>query len=127
MQKWIMFVVFIFASLLSVYLIIFSLPEKPKDETEGLPEGVTLMKVVASNDFVFDKPEYRVKAGETVRLVLQNKSGIHGIEIAEFGINLQGDKLQQDVTFDKPGTYEIKCSVACGIGHDTMKSVLVVE
>jgi Heme/copper-type cytochrome/quinol oxidases, subunit 2 len=127
MHKWIMFVVFSAAALLSVYLLTFGLPEKPKDETAGLPEGMQLLKVEASQDFVFDQKEYHVKAGEPVRLILKNKSGLHGLAIKELNIDLQGATLTQDVTFDKPGTYEMHCSVMCGTGHADMKSVLIVE
>lgn len=127
MQKWIMFVLFIAASLLGVYLLTFGLPAKPVDESASLPEGMTLMKVEASNDFVFDQEVYTVKVGDKVRLKLQNKSGIHGLEIADLGVNLQGDHLEQDIEFTEPGEYEIHCSVACGVGHANMKAKLVVE
>ncbi|OUM93644.1 MAG: cytochrome C oxidase subunit II [Thermobacillus sp. ZCTH02-B1] len=127
MHKWIMFGVFIAACVFGLYLLAFELPEKPVDESEGLPEGMTLLKIEAYNDFTFDQTEYRVKQGESVRLVLKNVSGIHGIEIKELGIRLEGDKLQQDVVFDQPGEYEIACSVACGIGHADMKAKLIVE
>ncbi|MWC28874.1 cupredoxin domain-containing protein [Paenibacillus sp. MMS18-CY102] len=127
MHKWIMFVVFTAATLLSVYLLTFGLPDKPKDETAGLPEGMQLLKVQASNDYVFNEKEYHVKAGTTVRLLLQNKSGIHGLAIKDLNVDLQGDKMQQDIKLDKPGTYEMHCSVMCGSGHETMKSVLIVE
>ncbi|HUC93302.1 MAG TPA: cytochrome C oxidase subunit II [Paenibacillus sp.] len=127
MHKWIMFAVFIGASVLGLYLLTFGLPEKPVDESAGLPEGMTLMQVEASNDFVFDQPEYRVKQGDMVRLVLKNKSGIHGLGIPDLGIDLKGDTLEQDVTFDKAGEYEIVCTVPCGVGHANMKSKLIVE
>ncbi|MFD1953478.1 cytochrome C oxidase subunit II [Paenibacillus thailandensis] len=127
MQKWIMFVLFIAASLLGVYLLTFGLPEKPVDESAALPEGMTLLKIEASNDFVFDQEVYTVKVGDKVRLKLHNKSGIHGAEIKGLNVNLQGDHLEQDIEFTEPGEYEIHCSVACGIGHADMKAKLVVE
>lgn len=127
MHKWIMFGLFIAACVFGLYLLAFELPEKPVDESAGLPEGMTLLRIEAYSDFTFDQTEYRVKQGENVRLVLKNVSGIHGIEIAEFGIKLEGDTLQQDVVFDRPGEYEIICSIPCGIGHDDMKAKLIVE
>ena len=127
MHKWIMFVVFAAASLLGVYLLTTQLPGKPVDEAASLPPGVTLMKVEASADFVFDQKEYKVKKGEKVKLKLINKSGVHGLAIPELGIELKDDKLEQEVTFDKPGTYEMHCAVMCGAGHANMKSVLIVE
>ena len=127
MHKWIMFGVFIAACVFGLYLLAFELPEKPVDESAGLPEGMTLLKIEAYNDFTFDQPEYRVKQGESVRLVLKNVSGVHGIEIAAFDIKLEGDALQQDVVFDQPGEYDIICSIPCGIGHADMKAKLIVE
>ncbi|EXX89438.1 cytochrome C oxidase subunit II [Paenibacillus darwinianus] len=127
MHKWMMFVVFIAASVLGLYLITFGLPAKQMEEAPSLPEGMTLLQVEASNDFVFDQPEYRVKQGEMVRLVLKNKTGIHGLGIADLGVDLQGDKLEQDITFDKAGEYEVVCTVPCGVGHANMKSKLIVE
>ncbi|REE80232.1 cytochrome c oxidase subunit 2 [Paenibacillus taihuensis] len=127
MHKWIMFIVFAAASILGVVLLTTQLPGKPVDEAASLPPGVTLMKVEASADFVFDKKEYKVKKGDKVKLKLVNKSGVHGLAIPDLGIDLQGDKMEQDVTFDKPGKYEMHCAVMCGTGHQDMKAVLIVE
>lgn len=127
MHKWIMFGLFIAASALGVYLMLFALPEKPVDESSGLPEGMELLKIEAYSDFTFGQEEYRVKQGTPIRLVLQNKSGVHGIEIPGMNITLEGDNLQQDVTFDQPGEYTIECSIPCGVGHSTMVSKLIVE
>ncbi|GGD54173.1 cytochrome C oxidase subunit II [Paenibacillus nasutitermitis] len=127
MHKWIMFIVFAAASLLGVYLLTTQLPGKPVDEAASLPPGTTLLKVEASSDFVFDKPEYHVKAGDKVIMKLINKSGVHGLAIPELNIDLQGDKMEQELTLDKPGKYEMHCSIMCGTGHADMKSVLIVE
>ncbi|QAY66447.1 cytochrome C oxidase subunit II [Paenibacillus protaetiae] len=127
MHKWVMFVLFIAASLLGVYLLTFGLPEKPVDESASLPEGMTLLKVSASNDFVYDQDVYTVKVGDKVRLKLSNKSGIHGLKIEDLNVDLEGDHLQQDIEFTKPGEYVMHCSVPCGVGHATMTAKLIVE
>ncbi|MGO4184208.1 cytochrome C oxidase subunit II [Paenibacillus sp. MCAF9] len=127
MHKWIMFTVFAAASLLGLYLLTFALPAKPVDESASLPEGMTLLKVVASNDFVFDQKEYKVKVGDKVRLKLSNKSGIHGMHIDELQVALDNDHPETDLEFKEPGTYRIYCSIPCGQGHTTMESTLVVE
>ncbi|MFC4778646.1 cytochrome C oxidase subunit II [Paenibacillus sp. GCM10023252] len=130
MQKWIMFIVFSAASLLAVYLLTAGLPEKPVDESAALPEGTTLLKVEASNDFVFDQEEYKVKAGETVRMVLKNTSGIHGLAIQDLGVELTAEANQVDIEIkpEQAGkVYEMVCSIPCGAGHTTMKAKLVVE
>jgi cytochrome c oxidase subunit 2 len=113
------------ACLLSVVLLTVGLP-KSEEAAESPEEAANTVKIVASN-FEFDQQEYRVKAGETKVVKLQNKRGIHGLEIQGLDIKLEGDKLEQEVTFDKPGTYPIVCSVMCGEGHLDMKTVLVVE
>lgn len=127
MHKWVMFVLFTAASLLGVYLLTFGLPAKPVDEAAGLPEGVSLLKVVASNDFTFDQPEYKVKVGDKVKLKLENKSGIHGVHIDELQVALDNDHPETDLEFTEPGEYRIYCSIPCGKGHVTMESKLIVE
>ncbi|AJY73418.1 cytochrome c oxidase subunit II [Paenibacillus beijingensis] len=127
MHKWLMLVVLLAASVLSLYLLTFGLPQKPEDETAGLEAGVELLKVSASKDFVFDKKEYTVKAGQKYKLVLVNKSGSHGLAIPDLGIDLKEDKMEMEITFEEPGSYEMVCSVMCGIGHADMKSVLIVQ
>ncbi|MCE5171353.1 cupredoxin domain-containing protein [Paenibacillus profundus] len=125
MQKWTMFILFSVACLFAAGLMLFNMPQ-PEAE-EAAPEGVQLVKIVATNDFKFDQAEYKVKAGEKVRLKLVNKSGFHGAGIKDFDIDLKDGQMEKDVVFDKPGKYEIHCSVMCGTGHDDMKSFLVVE
>lgn len=127
MHKWVMFTLFTAASLLGLYLLTFALPSKPVDESASLPEGMSLMKIVASNDFVFDQAEYKVKVGDKVRLKLSNKSGIHGLHIDELKVALDNDNPETDLEFTEPGTYKIYCSIPCGQGHTTMESTLIVE
>ncbi|GGG55369.1 MULTISPECIES: cytochrome C oxidase subunit II [Paenibacillus] len=127
MHKWIMFVLLSAASLLAVYLLTFGLPEKPKDESAELPEGTVLVKVQANSDFTFDQEEYKVKVGDKVILKLQNKSGIHGLKIDELNVDLEGQELETNLEFDKPGEYIMHCSVPCGTGHLEMKTKLIVE
>ncbi|MGO4539922.1 cytochrome C oxidase subunit II [Paenibacillus sp. 2TAB19] len=127
MHKWIMFVLFTAASLLGVYMLTFGLPAKPVDEAASLPEGVSLLKLVASNDFTFDQETYTVKVGDKVKMKLENKSGIHGVHIKDLQVELDNDHPETDLEFDKPGEYLIECSIPCGQGHTTMHAKLVVE
>lgn len=127
MHKWIMFTVFIAASLLGVFLLTFKLPEKPVDESALLPEGVTLMKVVASNDFTFNEDVFRAKVGEKVILRLENKSGVHGIKIDDLQVSLDNANKETELEFTEPGEYIIYCSIACGPGHPTMQAKLIIE
>jgi cytochrome c oxidase subunit 2 len=82
--------------------------------------------IVATN-FTFDQKEYKVKAGQSVNLTLDSKEGFHGVRIAAFKVNLNKNDNKATFTPDKPGTYDIICSVPCGAGHTTMKAKLIVE
>ncbi|MFC5649215.1 cytochrome C oxidase subunit II [Paenibacillus solisilvae] len=123
MHKYVMIVLFLAASVLGVYLLTTQLPGKPVEEV--VPADTTLVKVEANSDFTFGEKEYKVKAGK-VKLKLINKSGVHGLAIPDLGVDLQGDKLEQDLEL-KPGKYDMHCAVMCGTGHLDMKSVLIVE
>lgn len=84
------------------------------------------LKIQATN-FKFDQAEYRVKKGEEIKLTLENKQGVHGLEVKGLGIKLENSKLSQTFKADKPGTYEIICTLPCGADHLNMKSKLIVE
>jgi cytochrome c oxidase subunit II len=127
MHKWIMFIVFTAASLLGLYLLTFNLPAKPVDESAGLPEGVTLMKIQARSDFTFNEEVYTAKVGDKVIMKLENKSGVHGINIDALNVSLNNETPQTELEFTEPGEYEIYCSIPCGAGHTTMKSKLIIE
>ncbi|HEX7056529.1 MAG TPA: cupredoxin domain-containing protein [Bacilli bacterium] len=83
--------------------------------------------VLHASNFKYDQEEYHVKAGEPVKITLDEQEGVHGAESKELGFNLDPNKKSVVITPEKPGTYEIKCSVPCGTGHADMKTKLVVE
>jgi cytochrome c oxidase subunit 2 len=126
MHKWIMAVVVAVACAFGVYLMGNDLPAKPKDESSELKPGQQLLKITATN-FEFDQKEYHVKAGTDYLIKFSNKLGRHGAEIKDLGIDLNGDKPTLEFKFDKPGKYEMHCSVMCGQGHANMKATLIVE
>jgi len=124
MQKWIMFSLFIVACLLGAGVLFQNISERQAQMASEAKAGPQL-KFVASN-YQFDKPEYTVKAGEKVTVSLQNKEGLHAVEIKDLGIKLDGQTKSMEVTFDKPGTYEVHCSLPCGPGHAQMVTKLIV-
>ncbi len=119
-MKWILSTLITIACAMGVYLMATGLPEKPKDEAADLAEGQELLKITASN-FEFDEKEYHVKAGTLYKVKLANKLGNHGVEIVGLDVELNKDAPETEITFDKPGTYELHCSVMCGQGQATMK------
>ncbi|PZE20394.1 cupredoxin domain-containing protein [Paenibacillus xerothermodurans] len=84
------------------------------------------LKLTATN-FKFDQAEYKVKKGEEIKVTLENKAGMHGIEIKGLGVKLDGNNKTGTFTANEEGTYDIICSIPCGQGHAAMKSKLIVE
>lgn len=125
MHKWLMFVLFIGACVFGVLAMTFG-PMAPQAEEEEVQVDENELRIVATS-FSFDKEEYHVEKGTTMKVSMRNVKGIHGIEIVGTDVRLEGDKLSQDYTFNEPGTYEIHCIVLCGTGHLDMVSKLVVE
>jgi cytochrome c oxidase subunit 2 len=83
--------------------------------------------VIKATNYTFDQKEYRIKKGDTVKIVFENEAGNHGVLIP--GLELQLDKKHPSkvITADKAGEYEIICSVFCGSGHSGMISKLIIE
>lgn len=127
MAKWAYFVLFIGAGIFGFVALFITAADNGDNNAEEASAGPSL-KLVASN-FKFDQAEYTAKAGETVRVSLSIKEGIHAVHITGQGLTVDLDKQNpsQDVTFEKPGTYDIVCSLPCGEGHANMKSKLVVQ
>ncbi|PZE22007.1 cupredoxin domain-containing protein [Paenibacillus xerothermodurans] len=125
MQKWIMFSLFIVACLLGAGVLFDTISERQAQMASEAKAGPQL-KFVASN-FKFDQAEYTVKAGETVTVSLNNKEGMHAMEIVGLGVHLDNNTKSAEVKFDKPGTYDVICVLPCGPGHAEMKSKLIVQ
>ncbi|HWO76759.1 MAG TPA: cytochrome C oxidase subunit II [Bacillus sp. (in: firmicutes)] len=81
------------------------------------------LNIVAEN-WAFDQEEYKISSGE-VSIILENKSGLHGIQIQETGDSIEAGTPK---TLNlEPGTYTLVCNIMCGTGHTEMKSTLIVE
>ncbi|MEC0092933.1 cupredoxin domain-containing protein [Paenibacillus macquariensis] len=83
--------------------------------------------VIKASNYTFDQKEYHIKKGETVKIVFENVSGNHGVLIPGLEIQLDKKHPSKVITADKPGEYEIMCSVFCGAGHSGMISKIIVE
>lgn len=83
------------------------------------------VKLLASN-WEFDQETYTISKDQPVSFLLENQAGYHEVAIRDLGISLKPGVAQQ-FTITEAGTYTIECSVACGSGHSSMKSTLVVQ
>ncbi|MBL8029954.1 MAG: cupredoxin domain-containing protein [Candidatus Doudnabacteria bacterium] len=85
---------------------------------------------IVGNNFSFSPAEIRVKRGDTVKIVFNNKVGFHDLVIDEYSVRtpqIQADKSAEIIfTADKTGTFEYYCSVG---QHRAMgmKGNLIVE
>jgi cytochrome c oxidase subunit 2 len=128
MQKWIFFVLFIGATVLGVGVLFQDISRHQAETAAETADVGKSLKIIASN-WQFDKPEYTVTKGDKLKVSLQLKEGLHAVEITGQGLDVKLDKNapSQEVTFDKPGTYEIHCVLPCGQGHANMASKITVS
>ena len=86
------------------------------------------VQIVASR-YTFEPATVQVVAGESVRVVVRSKDGIHGFSIPKLKIDLHlpdsGDPVTAQFTAPPAGEYEIACSEFCGRGHSQMKAALI--
>lgn len=125
MGKWAYFILFIGAGIFGLVALFSMVSSHSKENAEEASSGPSL-KFVVSN-YKFDQQEYTVKANEKTKVSLQIKEGIHAVEIKGLNVKLDKQNPSQDVTFDKPGTYEVECILPCGPGHPDMKSKVIVQ
>jgi cytochrome c oxidase subunit 2 len=84
---------------------------------------------ILARRYTFEPASIQVVAGETVRLIVRSKDGIHGFAIPKLKIDMHiqdgGEPVTADFVAPAAGEYEITCSEFCGRGHGQMKAVLV--
>jgi cytochrome c oxidase subunit 2 len=73
--------------------------------------------------------EIRVPAGKPVKFILSAADVLHGFYLPDFRVKM--DMIPGRVTTlwvqpDRPGSYQIFCTVYCGTGHSNMLSQLIV-
>ncbi|QJD87555.1 cytochrome C oxidase subunit II [Cohnella herbarum] len=88
-------------------------------------EAASQEVVIKASSWEFDQAEYAVPKDTPVKLTLENVSGAHGIEIVGQDIKIRGNK--SEVVTLPAGTYEIKCNIMCGNGHNKMVAKIVVS
>ena len=85
---------------------------------------------VTGSNFSFDPKEIKVKQGDHVKIIFQNKDGIHDWRLDEFEVKTTqitaGNSAEVSFVADKTGSFEYYCSVG---RHRAMgmKGNLIVE
>jgi len=80
--------------------------------------------------FGFDPPNMEIPVGSTVDFEVTTPDVVHGFSIVGTNVNFMvvpGEVSHVRYTFDKPGEYLVICNEYCGIGHEYMKTTIVVK
>jgi cytochrome c oxidase subunit 2 len=80
--------------------------------------------------FGYNPGNMEVPVGSTVHFTVTSPDVVHGFEIPGTNVNMMvvpGEVSHVSYKFDKPGEYLILCNEYCGIGHEMMKTTLVVK
>ncbi|MFY0544754.1 cupredoxin domain-containing protein [Brevibacillus sp. H7] len=81
---------------------------------------------IEASNWKFNQDKFEVKAGEPVTINFKSAEGFHGITIEGLDVNIQKEG-SKTITPDKPGEYQILCSIPCGPDHGKMAATLVVK
>ncbi|MCU6710329.1 cupredoxin domain-containing protein [Paenibacillus sp. J5C_2022] len=134
MKKWVVFI-----SILSIALVVAACGansggNKPaggtaegSGEENSAPASSGSGLTITASNWEFDKEEYKIKAGEKIDLTFKSIDGVHGMTIMKTDYKNIGMDETVAVKIDEPGTYNIVCSVSCGVGHAKMRAKLIVE
>ncbi|PYI57084.1 cytochrome c oxidase subunit II [Paenibacillus flagellatus] len=111
----------------------------PTKVTETAPFDKPVLNKIGDNEyeaimtafaFGYAPTTLEVPAGATVHFTITSSDVVHGFEIVGTNVNmmvLPGEVNHTTHTFKKPGEYLILCNEYCGIGHEMMKTTIVVN
>ncbi|MEC0368744.1 cupredoxin domain-containing protein [Paenibacillus chibensis] len=115
-------------------LLVLSACGSEKEDASTASSGVSDTSVAPSEElvikatnFAFDKQEYHLKKGVPVKITLENKQGMHGVLIPGLELQLDNKHKSKVVTPEKAGTFEMTCSLYCGVGHTAMLAKVIVD
>ena len=84
-------------------------------EEPAMPEKIAKAFPLVGTNFTFSFTEIRVKKGDLVRVIFENKSGFHDFSLDEFNVRTKqlqaGETEMVEFVADKTGEFEYYCSV----------------
>ena len=107
-----------------VFVILLLVYTKANINAHVIDEGNVREIVIDTKQFEYNPNVIKVKEGEKIKLKINSLDVEHSINIPELGIMIHGEGV---FVADKKGTFNFSCHTYCGIGHDAMKGVLIVE
>ena len=110
-------------------IIVAALPQ-PALGVEVQPDALTRLPLIGSKDFLFDKTELRIQAGDTITVQLENADkGPHSLDIDELGVHAPMPSGKTSLAIfkaDTPGQYVFYCAVGAH-RQAGMVGTLIVE
>jgi heme/copper-type cytochrome/quinol oxidase subunit 2 len=101
------------------------------------PEEHTIHEQTSNNSSSAVSGAVNIKAGETVKFVARSNDVNHGFSILSSSKSMDSPLMQMQVvpgydnvfyyTFEKPGTYTIRCLEYCGWNHPYMVSQITIQ
>jgi cytochrome c oxidase subunit II len=108
--------------------------EADSGDDSGSADGSTgEVKVITidSYDFGFTVDAPTINKGDRVKVVVTSSSGIHGVAIPDFGVDIKpvgvGEEKSAEFVADKSGLFTYFCNVPCGSGHKSMRGTITVN
>jgi cytochrome c oxidase subunit 2 len=102
----------------------------PKRISAQNPYGIDPADPASQDDVLVLGNEVHLPVGIPVKLQLRSKDVLHGFYVPQFRIKMDlvpGMVTHLWFTPTKTGRFEIACAEFCGIGHYTMRGVVVIE
>jgi len=102
----------------------------PKLISSQNPYGIDPKDSSAQDDVLILGNEVHLPLGKPVRLQMRSKDVLHSFYVPQFRVKMDivpGMVTHVWFTPTKAGKFEIACAEFCGIGHSTMRGVVIVE
>jgi len=97
--------------------------------TAAVPDGAEQVVRMTAKKFEYTPSQITLKKGVPVVLEITALDRDHGFKIPELGIRADlksGQVTRVRIVPDRTGTFEFRCDVFCGSGHEDMSGEIVV-
>ena len=100
-----------------------------RSATAAVPAGAEQVVKMTAKRFEYDPSQITLKKGVPVILEITALDRDHGFKIPALGVRADlksGEVTRVRIVPDRIGTFEFRCDVFCGTGHEDMAGEIVV-
>jgi len=97
--------------------------------TAAVPDGAEQVVRMTAKKFEYTPSQITLKKGVPVVLEITAIDRDHGFKVPELGVRADlksGQVTRVRIVPDRTGTFEFRCDVFCGSGHEDMSGEIVV-